>query len=374
MCRGRVAVALAGLALGGFGATSRPAEGQRLRLDGQPLARVPVPGQEEFGSLVGAIVYDDGGFVLADAAYRRIRFFDRRGQERFKAGRQGSGPGEFEQIVWIGQCAGDSVYVFDPELSRVTVLQPTGAPVRSFRLASGDGKPAWAVRCNRTGNLLVIGWPRFVPGLKEGPYRATQTAWLTDLRGSHRQPIGEFAGGERYRYATSDGPRIFGKAVVAAVGNERLWIGEADSFLVAALDFQGRHTGALRRRLEPVPITRADIEAYQKEHLATVRDPGARRSQAAGFATYQFPATFPPYSDLLIDPFGLVWVRKYFTPTAKHDAWVVFHASGAFLQEFTLPPGVELLAVGGGHVLGRVTGPVGAHEAVLFRLVRAEPE
>lgn len=351
-------------------ATAIPAAGQRLSIGPAAVATVPSDRQQEFGRVVSAAALDDGGFVVADGAYRTVRFFDRTGKETAKAGRPGGGPGEFEQIDFVGRCAANEVYAFDPELGRITVLSHTGALVRTFRVAAAERRPAFAVRCNSTGSVVVLSWPRFSPRIPLGPYRASQAVSILNPDGSVRSSLGEFAGGERYRYTTSDGPRVFGKALVAAIGDSRVFVGEADSFHLAVIDFDGTRRGAIRREVTPRPVTKADTDAYMREHLAAVLDLGARESQRRGFTDYKFPETMPPYSAVEVDPAGLVWVRAFYAPTSPRDLWFVFQPTGAFVQEVMLPEENELLAVGRDHIVARYTNQDGAHEVRLLPLRR----
>lgn len=345
-------------------------QAQRIAVASSPVATVPTHSQPEFGRVASAAIFDNGGFVVADGAYRTVRFFDRAGKAVATAGGPGGGPGEFEQIDFVGRCGGDALYVFDPESARITVLGPKGALLRTLRVTAGDRRPAFAVRCNRSGSIVVLSWPRFDPTVPLGPYRASQGVAVANPDGSIRRQIGEFAGGERYRYPTSDGPRVFGKTLIAAISEDRVYVGEADSFHLAVVDFDGTRRGTISRQVTTWPVTKAEIETYMREHLETVLDPGARESQRRGFADYRFPETFPPYSAVEVDPTGLVWVRRFYAPTSARDTWFVFEPTGEFIQEVAMPAASELLAVGTDHVVARYTNRQGAHEVHLLGLTR----
>jgi hypothetical protein len=204
-----------------------------------------------------------------------------------------------------------------------------------------------------------------------GPYREKQTLVMVDGQGNLRDTIGDFLGDERIRLARSDGPLIFGRKLVAAIGEERIYVGQADSFYIEAFDFRRKQLGDLRRSSVVQKVTKVEIEAYMEEHLATVLDPAARESQRRGLETYDFPEVFPAYSSIDIDPLGYIWVRSYYAPSSPQDRWSVFTPGGQFVQEIAMPVNVELLHVGLDRVLARRTTPLGAHEVQVFRLLRA---
>ncbi len=54
---------------------------------------------------------------------------------------EGEGPGEYRMIRYVVATNGDSLFVFDPMLRRVSVLDPAGGFVRSFRAPAGMGAP-----------------------------------------------------------------------------------------------------------------------------------------------------------------------------------------------------------------------------------------
>jgi hypothetical protein len=275
------------------------------------------------------------------------------------------------QLMWLGRCGGDSVFAFDPELNRVTVLTAQGGVVRTFTVSAGRNRPAYAVRCDQAGTLLVIGWPGFPSAVPLGPYRETQALVLADRMGNVRVTIGEFRGDERIRLTHSDGPRIFGKKLAAAIGRDRVYVGQADSFHIQMFDFRKRVVGAIHRGATPLQrVTRNEIRVHVENHLAAILDPSARESQRRGFATYDFPEVFPPYSGIEVHPLGEVWVRSFRAPGTPTERWSVFAPDGRFVEEVTMPVNVEALHIGRDRVVTRRMTPLGEHEVQVFRLVR----
>lgn len=68
---------------------------------------------------------DDGG---------ELNLFDRSGRWLRQIGRPGGGPGEYRDVSAVELVAGDSIWIFDPPNSRITVLSPEFDVVRTLPL------------------------------------------------------------------------------------------------------------------------------------------------------------------------------------------------------------------------------------------------
>jgi hypothetical protein len=93
-----------------------------LRIDGQEHDLVPV-------TWLG--VSPGGQLALIQWQDYNVRFFDESGALLGTVGREGQGPGEFRRPLrggWIG----DTLWVSDPELGRVTLISPTLEVVTAF--------------------------------------------------------------------------------------------------------------------------------------------------------------------------------------------------------------------------------------------------
>jgi hypothetical protein len=91
-----------------------------------------------FSSIVGVVRLTDHRIVVADALTDELRFFDPNGRFLHLTGGRGGGPTEFQGLVLLERFAGDSLVAVDREGSRLTVLTPSGEPVRRFRSGIRD--------------------------------------------------------------------------------------------------------------------------------------------------------------------------------------------------------------------------------------------
>ena len=79
----------------------------------------------------------DGAIAVGQGQDAQVRLFSATGQSLASVGRQGSGPGEFRQIFFRAGWLGDSLWVFDRGLYRVSLISPVGRVVRTLKIPAG---------------------------------------------------------------------------------------------------------------------------------------------------------------------------------------------------------------------------------------------
>ncbi len=136
----------------------------------------------------GGTRLSSGAIAIGDRTGAVVYFFDEKGRPLRKVGREGAGPGESRHIDWLGRCGGDSVFAWDIQLHRVTVIGPDGTIARQTSFP-----PATTVACSRTGTFAVVGVPRFWGPCPRWGRRARARG--TDPHGWHGQRYPE--GGRR---------------------------------------------------------------------------------------------------------------------------------------------------------------------------------
>lgn len=96
----------------------------------------------------------DGRYAVADQGMLQIQIFDAEGRHLTSVGRVGFGPGEFQQPThaWLHR-SGDSLFVFDRALGRISVFSPDGKALLDTRLTQA-GQPNLAVPLDDGGMLI----------------------------------------------------------------------------------------------------------------------------------------------------------------------------------------------------------------------------
>lgn len=361
------------------------------RLDAQPrasmtrwtLASTPGVIIEGFGdslpfaSIAGAAMSRDGSIVVADQRINRVFFYARDGQPRASAGRTGSGPGDFRGIMWLGRCEPDTISVFDPVLGRITRFSPTGTNVGS-RSAAPQGPQGFWIRSGRMPYLLTCStggahalstWPNGPLPQQPGPHRGRVSVAVTARASAPYTLVGEFAGPERYRFRTSDGPRPFGKALHLAVSDSRLFVGTADSFVVRQFDLNGRSLPDIRWNAPQVPFTEEDKARYAERAAWTLASVDVQRRMQQQMNALEFPEVLPAYDRLLLDDEQRLWVQASHAPTHRRRSWWGFSREGALVATLELPAEFSLQQLTAREALGTWTDDDGVQTVRRYALV-----
>src|SRR5690606_10923803 len=104
----------------------RAAPAQSLWRLSDPVVEIGRGESAGFGNVAGAVRHANGGIIATDGQVLELRYFDASGRLVARAGRRGDGPGEFRSIRALLRCGGDSAFVYDPILLRVSVFAPSG--------------------------------------------------------------------------------------------------------------------------------------------------------------------------------------------------------------------------------------------------------
>lgn len=157
------------LACGSDGAGGGPPDIERLpRLEAVEELRIGSVEDPEsgFSRISGVRVDEDGLVYVLEGGAREVRVYDAAGRRVRTIGGEGDGPGEFRGPFGLG-VFGDTLWVADTQLRRITVFTKTGElletiPAPSVMFEVDDGIPGQlvAVELRRDGTL---GTTPFVP-------------------------------------------------------------------------------------------------------------------------------------------------------------------------------------------------------------------
>jgi hypothetical protein len=275
-------------------------------------------------------------YVVSDGTANVLRIYNRAGRHLITAGRKGRGPGEFENLGWIAECAPDSIFAYDYTEGRIAVFSAKGAFTRSFAIrTAGTPSPPYQWRCSRSGLLVVVGWPRY-ENVRTEHYRRPVIVGVAGLDGSVARAVGTFPGDERTRHARSDGPRAFGQRLIVAVDHDRILIGPGGDFSISIYSAQGDSIGSFRGSVSTERIRPAAIRAYKDSLIRSAR-PEFRASWARQLAKAEFPENYPPYDNIIADSERRVWVRRYPKPGDRASQWIVLSPAGAVIASVSMP-------------------------------------
>jgi len=311
----------------------------------------------------------DGRIIVANSGSSELRFYDAAGQWLQSVGGDGEGPGEFRSMgaVWP---LGDSLFVADWRLIRVTVFDRDGVFARSFQVSlPEEGSFPLTRGVFAPGALLVeMGLPDAELG--QGLIRDSLRLISYTLEGEPGPLMGVYVGSERYMHVEQDFvatmSRPFGLEAQRVAGGDRVWFGSSDTYEILGFAADGSLTQIIRRPVPNEPVT-ADDRAGQQAEI----DERAEEASAMWRKMYEsmtFPETKPAYGRFVLDRAGHLWVSEPEPDSEVAQAWNVFASDGTWLGTTHTPAGMRVLEIGPDYVLGRKNDDLGVAQIRLHKL------
>jgi hypothetical protein len=218
-----------------------------LRLGDPSEAHLPPPHAAVFQGR-------DGGYLVQSAEPWRLIRYDSTGSLIATLGAMGQGRGAFQSIDLARLGAqGDTLYLLDNDLRRITVLSPANDFTRSIPLPWGL-EQFWVLR---DGRLLTLHTPR----------RGEDPVSIHTATG---EIVRTFGGG-----ALQERQSCFACAVPTATlapSGYRIWLAWSDRYLIEEWDLSGRRISAIENRA-------VDFAGGERRTPGADADPGASGSQ-----------------------------------------------------------------------------------------------
>lgn len=307
-----------------------------------------------FGDIGELVAVDRSGRIfVGEAQDPKIYVFSAGGELLQTVGQRGRGPGEFERLESILAGPGDTLYVFDSGLERLTAFNPDDLELAYDFGVSGDslGWPYWLVGVLDTGFLITYAWS-VSPGddLEGRRMHVLRVGWTGQVQppSVFNLPATEWlmSGEGEDRFATS---MPFGRDPVFRTGpGSTLYAGWTESVDIAVSAPDGTPGLAISYPLPPIPLTRSEIEQSVEDAFDWYRD---------AILGADLPATKPAYETFIVDDRARVWVKT--TPPARADSaarWLVLDEESQLLGQVELPVDTDLRVIQGKRVYATAYG------------------
>jgi hypothetical protein len=347
-------------------------ESESWRLSAEPVLDIGVlEGEDEYQlfQVGGATLLDDGRIVVANGGTGELRYYDRDGGFLKAAGRKGEGPGEFESMG-SPVLVGDSIFVWDFRLRRMSVLSREGEFGSGFRVHAALTVPAGTFS---DGSSLFTAGFSFRPSEIAAVVRDTALYGHVSREGDLLDSIGRFPSIEFYvlgtdqRAAASSLP--FGRRTYAAVHGQTAYLGSSDSYEILRYAADGRLEGIVRVAHEPLPVTQEDIEREKADRMEGA-DGNWRRTLERMFAEMPIPSTMPAFDGLETDRLGNLWVRETVRPGATDAVWTVFDSEGRIRGTAWTPADLSVAEIGVDYLLGTWRDELDVEHVQLYELIK----
>ncbi len=351
------------------------ADGMRkstLRLTGVPTVRLrPLP-DCGFYRVSAILLLKGGKSVVANSGNSELCFFDRNGEFLRKSGREGSGPGEFQDLTFLQRMPGDSLLVYDAMLRRFSLFKSDGSFVKTIALTPppGVGGSVTLVVALLDGTLLV-GYSE-VTTARPSPVAVgfSQVVFRYDVTGELVGRVGRFL--EREHFIQEVPPQFggiaywmlaFGRSTTVVATPGGFVVGDGSAARVSFYSYSGRLSGEYRSDEVARPVSPSDIKMYRRSELAKARAE-QRAIEQRRVMEMPYPRLYPAYRRFLIDPMKRVWLERYPPPDTSAGEWTVWDPASIRPLRVTMPVRFRPLAVSQSSICG-VTRSQDNEEAIV---------
>lgn len=334
--------------------------------------------EEPFSLISGAIEIKPGQVLAVDGTEASVLLVDFAKGTRTAVGRQGSGPGEYRAPAGLLRVRGDTIWLIDAMLQRITAFNPDLTPGTAFPLLLLDQSsmtvltaPFFSDRSGRVyssamkiqagvgggGNDFQMSLPDSVGLVRYDPRQAAR-AEITKLRFpiSGKPEISRAGNSMKYTMAF---PGFVAADPWAVFPDGRIAIIRGATYTVEFIAPDGTKSTAGRIAYQPVKLTEADQKAEMAEARRAMQEQGkaAQKMLPAGFSMdfellppASWPANYPPVAPLsaMAAPDGRLWVKRNMPFRLGREQWDVIDATGKLVASWRLPAKTTIVAVGQG--------------------------
>lgn len=348
---------------------------ENLALDGTELEqwRVSDPPLVEIGVAEGdgayllndvrsAVRLSDGRIAVANAGTYEIRFYDQEGRFIRSVGGEGEEPGEFGEIRGMELGTSDSIYVFDPELQRLSIFDGSGKLARVSRVSSSTALAH--VGRFADGRWYARNEQQFQSGLLGEIQRDTARYFLVDATFETESLITAFPGVMTALFG--DDPECpakrwapFTPLPAQAAHGDFLYVVSGEDFNLRVFLSDGRLVRIVRNPGERLAVSDAHRAAWIDDILATVPE-AARPEGRRVLENIPTPDTLPVYNDVVVDARGYVWLQEYTSLpgpglywSGSGRRWIVLSPAGELVARVETPVALDVFDIGSDYILGR---------------------
>jgi hypothetical protein len=291
----------------------------------------------------GNVILFDAGYVLVDDAENiwivdrrdfNIKVFDPEGGFVRSVGKQGEGPGEFQQVGYVTFLPDGRLLVMDFQASRTSLFDKAGGFISSHQ---------WTKRISRL--ILATNTSYFAQELvmEEGADPLAERKLVVNKFDLEGNQVLSFGGFKLPEFKTlRDGDIMFGMSVphspqsifASDIKNQCFYHCLTDKYLIEIYDTEGNVFRTIERPYDPLPYTSQDKDKY----LERYRDRGDER-QTKMVEGMDFPSVKTITDRILVDDEGYLWLQTHELREegdAKLALYDIFSNDGTYVMQIWL--------------------------------------
>jgi hypothetical protein len=339
------------------------------------IGRASGPVQLTFAQVRGIAVDRMGGILVCDQRSSAVHYFGAAGDYVRSIGKQGSGPGEYQQPTAVAFLRDGRILVRDPQRQRVNVYSATGVFQAAWNIARSTNASAYSMHVDtadvvylksrvswqedRMGNLLPTAYIRLrsdgtiLDTLPE-PVGSYSAPVITDDKDTEHLPVP--FGPQWYWAFSPHGHFVTGVSAPRGSSYSFELRRPAAGSQVAARWGESDGVVSVRAPFAPVRVSARESSDYRSNYQSIFRvfSPGW---QWPGI--HAVPVTKAPYTRIWVDDDSRIWV--FLSGVGVEDPRVDKDPTELWANERWIEPLRADLFDASGRLLGQVTGKAGIH-------------
>jgi hypothetical protein len=308
----------------------------------------------------------NGKLVVADAGRRQLLRFSSTGTLERVIGREGSGPGEFVHLRWMGRHGRDSIATHDGSQFRYSIFTDSGF-VRQAVLQKTEH--LFQIETSMIG-LLADGSPVVTAGSSislgdPGPARTERQVFPVVRYHPDGRPdrlLGRYPGFEIQVSPIREGPRtgafsrglrLFGTTSSFGIAGVHLIVADNSQFQFEVTDPTGQLVRRVRRAVPRQSVLPSHLSAYADELVRGIADAVQRTRRKQQHMSRPHAPVFPAMDPwIVVDADQRIWLGAFKRPGDREQTWWIFGVDGAMLGRVTVPTSLTIMDAGSDYLLG----------------------
>ncbi len=285
-----------------------------------------------FYDLVILAVDSEGNIFVLDRGNFRIQKFDKNGSYLQTIGRQGQGPGEFEQPMSLFIDVKDRIYVYDSFRRYLHVFENEGKFKETIRLPRS---PSFGLGISEKGNILS----------QTSDYSQEENTTNVVLMDSKGKVIKRIVS---YPFET---PPMIKKRILGNPYSHRLYFcpdldgsgvyGHSSEYKLYVLNTSGEARLRIEKEEKAEPVTQKDKDIRIDNYLESQEKSGTKVKLTRNEVkkAYIFPEFNPFFSGIVLDNEGRIYVERFklYNPEDRSRVYDLFSEEGYYIYRVKMP-------------------------------------
>jgi len=333
------------------------------------------------GSVSQVALDSKGKIYVSDLTNNCIHLFFNSGKYLKHIGREGKGPGEFEDISGLQISKKDSLYVLDGKINRITVFSSGKFehPIYTINIPGGIinnfiSSVGWlngnvinnGLWVDASNNIFVSYSETFSAGNLDKPhylkiYKLNHLGKFAD-----KNPLIKIKNNERLILKGGNSSfsvlrMPFGQTPIVEIGSDGyLYFANSDVFDIKAIDISGKIVRNLKYKLKPVRIKQSMWnEAIENNEYLT--------QKALNNSLTPLPEYKRLFDYFVVDDKGRIWVATN-TADNKNYIWMIFDKNNKLITKLKFSKSVVLKIIKKGYAYGIYTDNMGFQSVIKYTI------